>query len=352
MRYYFSFVFLLVISSISAQQAYYNNVNLTLSGMALKAELSSKITVTHNNNLSYNQVKAVLKIIDLDTINTSKVQLVYGFDDTDGNVTTDLTRSKTNFGGGVGQWNREHTYPKSLGTPNLGTSGPGADAHMLRASDVQRNGSRGSKKFIDGSGNSSVVNSNFWYPGDEWKGDVARMMMYMYLRYGNRCLPINVGQGVTVSIDPNMIELFLEWNVEDPVSSIELDRNDYLENTSNTYGQGNRNPFIDNPYLATRIWGGLDAEDTWGLYNVSIQEVDLNLYVSIYPNPSSEFVNIKINENVQLELINIIDIHGKIVQSIANHSKSTVQIKGLKKGMYFAQIVLKEGAIIQKIIIE
>ena len=36
-----------------------------------------------------------------------------------------------------GDWNREHTYAKSLGTPNLGTSGPGADAHHLRPSDVE-----------------------------------------------------------------------------------------------------------------------------------------------------------------------------------------------------------------------
>jgi endonuclease I len=31
-----------------------------------------------------------------------------------------------------------------------------------------------------------LVNSTYWYPGDEWKGDVARMVMYMYVRYGNQ----------------------------------------------------------------------------------------------------------------------------------------------------------------------
>jgi chitodextrinase len=63
-----------------------------------------------------------------------------------------------------------------------------------------------------------------------------------------------------------MIDLFLKWNAEDPVSQIEIDRNTYHENTANMYAQGNRNPFIDNPYLATRIWGGDSAEDRWGIY--------------------------------------------------------------------------------------
>jgi len=352
MKFSFFLSFILLISSLSAQQSYYNNVDLTLSGMALKNELATKITVTHTNNLSYTQIKEVLKIIDLDTVNSSNVLLVYGFDDTDGDVTTDVSRDKNNFGGGVGQWNREHTYPKSLGIPNLGTSGPGADAHMLRASDVQRNASRGSKKFSNGSGNSAVINTNFWYPGDEWKGDIARMMMYMYLRYGNQCLPINVGEGVSVAIDQNMIELFLDWNAEDSVSSIELERNNYLENTSNTYGQGNRNPFIDNPYLATRIWGGVEAQDTWGIYNVSLQEVDLNQYVSLYPNPSSENVTIEINENVQLSVVYVFNSTGQLIESIQEQNDSTIQINGLDKGMYFVQIVLKEGAIVQKLIIE
>ncbi len=52
-----------------------------------------------------------------------------------------------------------------------------------------------------------------------------------------------------------MIDLFLEWNAEDPVSDFERQRNTYHD-SQQTYAQGNRNPFIDNAYLATRIWGG------------------------------------------------------------------------------------------------
>ncbi len=239
---------------------YYNDVNLALSGDALKNELGIKVTNTHVTFLTYTPgVWDALKQTDVDPNNTSKVILIYGYNDTDGNSITDRTRGVDNNGGGSTDWNREHVYPKSLGSPNLGTEGPGADAHHLRPADVQRNSSRGSRKFADGSGNSGPTPQGYWYPGDEFKGDVARMMMYLYIRYDNRCLPTNVGVGSVSPNDSNMLQLFLEWNAEDPVSQLELQRNPLLENI-----QGNRNPFIDNPAFATQIWGGPQAEDRFG----------------------------------------------------------------------------------------
>ena len=146
---------------------------------------------------------------------------------------------------------------------------PGADAHHLRPSDVQYNSQRGNLKFADGDGTSGSV-SGGWYPGDEWKGDIARMMMYMYIRYGNQCQPNNVGIGSNVLILEN-IDLFLDWNVEDPVSDFERQKNTHHDSNQN-YAQGNRNPFIDNAYLATRIWGGDPAEDSWGIYTSNDNE--------------------------------------------------------------------------------
>ncbi|RKF03739.1 putative secreted protein (Por secretion system target) [Tenacibaculum lutimaris] len=254
--------FLLITSlSIFAQiPSYYNDVNLSLSGTALKNELATKIINTHTTNLSYTPgVWDALKQTDLDPNDPSKVLLIYGYSDTDGNYVTDRTRDKNANGGTAGtQWNREHVYAKSLGNPNLGTSGPGADAHHLRSADISFNSQRSSKKFADGSGNAGDVASG-WYPGDEWKGDVARMMMYMYLRYGSQCLPTGVGTGSTMASDANMLTLFIQWNVDDPVSDFEKQRNPILENL-----QGNRNPFIDNPAFATEIWGGPQAEDLFG----------------------------------------------------------------------------------------
>ena len=238
--------------------AYYKNVDFTLTKGDLKDALATTVIGSHTTYLDYTpDVWDVLKQADLDPNDNSKVVLIYGYDDTDASLVNDKTRDKDANGGNTGDWNREHVYPKSLGTPNLQESGPGADAHHLRPSDVTFNSQRGNKLFAAGSGNAGDVSGN-WYPGDEWKGDVARMMMYMYLRYGDRCLPNNVAVGSTVASDSNMVALLLQWNADDPVSDLEIQRNNVVANK-----QGNRNPFIDNPYLATLIWDGSEADNTW-----------------------------------------------------------------------------------------
>jgi endonuclease I len=261
MRILLSFLALcFVYSSFAQVPAYYNNVNLNATGQSLKNNLATKTINSQSQTVSYTPgVWNALRETDLSASNSSKVVLIYGYSDSDGNSSTDRTRSKYSNGGGSTDWNREHVYPKSLGTPSFGNSGPGSDPHQIRASDVSRNASRGNRKFASGSGNSMITAQGNWYPGDEFKGDVARMVLYMYLRYGTRCLPKNVGVGSTVSNDQNMLTLFLDWNAEDPVSSLETQRNDYLENLI-----GNRNPFIDNPAFATQIWGGQQAEDRFG----------------------------------------------------------------------------------------
>jgi endonuclease I len=72
------------------------------------------------------------------------------------------------------------------------------------------------------------------------------MMFYLHIRYQE---DLSTMGGVA---------LFLKWNIEDPVSDFERQRNEVIASA-----QGNRNPFIDNPYLATMIWGGDAAENFW-----------------------------------------------------------------------------------------
>ena len=254
---------LLVCGFLQAQiPAYYSSIDFTQTGNLLKNQLSSLITTTHTNKISYTPgVWNALKVSDLNPNNSNNVLLIYGYNDFNASVIDDRNRDKNSNGGAVGDWNREHCYAKSLGTPALndgGVSDAGEDAHHLRASDVQWNGSRGNRLYADGEGDAGTVGA-FWYPGDEWKGDVARMMMYMYLRYPTQCLATNVGSGPT-TYNADMPDIFIEWNEEDPVSGFEINRNNQIFAI-----QGNRNPFIDNPYLATQIWGGPQAPDSWNL---------------------------------------------------------------------------------------
>ncbi len=316
------------------QQDYYSDTAVFLTGNELLLELRLKLSI-HNENYTYGDFRDTTLITDANSEDSSEVLLIYGFNDTDGDCTTDRTRANNLFGGDTCEFNREHTFPRSLANPPMGeannaNNGIVADPHNLRPSDVQRNGNRGSKKFADGSGNSGDVGSGNWYPGDEWKGDVARIIMYMYVRYGEQCLPSLVAEG-ELQEGTDMLQVLLQWNVDDPVSAEEIQRNDPLEQE-----YGSRNPFIDNPILATNIWGGPAAEDFWGVLSINSVEATTT---TLYPNPADTFVTINSTRNYNQ--INIYDILGKKINSYqltseSNHS--TIDVSSLQSGLYMIEI--------------
>lgn len=333
---------------------YYNGFNWSQTGMTLKTSLANKISITHTRTLTYSQAESALRYTDLDPTDAtnSNVLLVYGYsnnlctyvDESDFGTSADGTyhrRRNKNAdvsGPSMCAWNREHIFAQALGNPDLGQVGPGADAQMLRTCDVQFNSDRGNKLYTAGTGNAGSVGS-YWYPGDEWKGDAARIIMYMYLRYGSQCLPTFVATGSTVGTDSNMPNLLLQWNAEDPVSAYEDQRNTYLGTTSNTYGQGNRNPFIDNPYLATVIWGGPVAQNRWPSIFLSTESFDALANVSVYPNPSNDH-RINISSEVELDEIQLININGQVVQYIKspNRVQEVYTIENLPQGFYFVKL--------------
>lgn len=346
----FTFLSIVVFGQIPA---YYSGVNLTLTGQALKNELANKITVTHTNLLDYSDVWATLQQTDLDPTNSANVLLLYGYDDLDGDVINDRTRNKNTYGGTNGEWNREHTYAQSLATPSMTTSSPnaGTDAHHLRSSDVQMNGNRGNRLFAAGSGNAGNAGVN-WYPGDEWKGDVARMMMYMYLRYDSQCLPNNVGVGTAVPTDLSMIALFLQWNADDTVSVYETNRNNLLQGI-----QGNRNPFIDNPYLATIIWSGPIAQDKWNM-TTSIRQLtdELENYFTVYPNPTNEKVFVKFNENHTSsinEQLYVYSVTGKLINQYFSNDIRNNQLEiSLPQGFYVLKFKDNDIIFTKKVVVQ
>ncbi|MEM0542386.1 endonuclease [Flavobacterium sp. j3] len=349
--------FLLTCSIIFSQAGapaspYYNGFNWTQTGTNLRNALAQTTINRHTNFLSYTpDVWNALKIVDLDPTNSNNVLLVYGWENgSDADVTNDRSRNKEFNSGADGNWNREHIFAQSLGVPDLGQFGPGADAHMLRACDVQRNSNRGNRLFAAGSGNSGPVGAN-WYPGDEWKGDVARIIMYMYLHYGIQCLPTYVATGTTNANDPSMVNLLLQWNAEDPVSQYEDNRNTYLGNPFNALGQGNRNPFIDNPYLATLIWGGPMAQNRWPTVFLDNPTFDFENTISIYPNPAKDIITIQSNSAV--EEIDIITINGQLVQQIKKpiFDNNTYSISNLPKGFYFLRFTSDNASATKKVII-
>ncbi|PRS81130.1 MULTISPECIES: endonuclease I family protein [unclassified Bacillus (in: firmicutes)] len=232
-------------AATSQIDSYYQTAN-GKSGPALKKALHD--IIDDHKQLSYSQVWDALKKTDEDPKNPSNVLLLY----------SGVSRSKQANGGNVGQWNREHVWAKSHG--NFGTSqGPGTDLHHLRATDVQTNSTRGNLDFDLGGNEYKGAPGNFYdsdsfEPHSRVKGDVARMLFYMAVRYegDDRFPDLELNDKVNNGSAPlhGKMSVLLKWHKQDPVDQIERNRNEIIYETY----QNNRNPFIDHPEWASAIW--------------------------------------------------------------------------------------------------
>ncbi|MES9764076.1 endonuclease [Priestia megaterium] len=216
-------------------------------GNTLKTELHN--IIDHHTELSYSAVWEALKKTDEDSANVNNVILLY----------TGRSQAKSTNGGGVDDWNREHVWAKSHG--DFGTAmGPGTDLHHLRPTDVSVNSTRGNLDFDNGGTEHSEALGNYfdsdsWEPRDEVKGDVARMLFYMAVRYEGDVSDepdLELNNTVNNGTAPyhGKLSVLLQWNAQDPVDDRERRRNDIIYSDY----QHNRNPFIDHPEWVNEIW--------------------------------------------------------------------------------------------------
>lgn len=210
------------------------------SSSVLKQSLKTLMTSTHTYTSSYNDCHYKADQTDCENEN-GKVVLLY----------TNYSATMNQWNG----WNREHVWPQSLGGGN--TSGGGADLHHIRPSDAGVNSSRGNKRYGNVTNGTKKYgtnpatgclggeyNSTYFEPLDNVKGDVARICLYVYVRWGSAWGADSITE-VFQSVD-----VLLEWCKLDPVDEWEMGRNDVIESI-----QGNRNVFIDYPEYAWLLFG-------------------------------------------------------------------------------------------------
>lgn len=231
-------------ASITGFDDYYEQVSFEMTAEQLRQTLN--LIIKGHYTFAYSTLNEHLSYTDQSVENPDYIYLTY---------------SGTNFESH--NWNKEHVWPQSRG--GFGTrQGIGTDMHHLRPTITSLNSERGNYYFDEGGVLTTAYPDYRNYvdktiptfePRDEDKGDIARMLFYMDVRY----------EGDDGFIDLELVEFpptsspwgnqmgnirtLLKWHLEDPVSDQEIQRNNRIFEL-----QGNRNPFIDIPEFAFIVY--------------------------------------------------------------------------------------------------
>ncbi len=338
-------------------QGYYDQAN-NLSSDELKEALhqiiSNHVIFPYTSNST--DTWDILQESDQDPNENNNMILVYtgrsqekGYRDGSGNY----SQYENGNGTQSNSWNREHIWPKSHGFPDEDDNAY-TDVHNLKPCDRSVNSSRGTKDFDFGGNQHSeasdcLTDSDSWEPPDYVKGDIARILFYMVVRYDpgvdheNNTFDLELVNYTTPNnTEPILGKLssLLDWHLSDPVDDFEINRNEII------FGfQQNRNPFIDHPNLVNYLWG-----DNVGLVwndNLTVPENEI-IKTIIYPNPSSGIINF--SSDMEDEIIEIFNLNGQIILNKIIDSSNSVELD-LPSGIYFLRSNTKSGIYNSKLII-
>jgi endonuclease I len=296
---------------------YYDSAN-GLTGEALKTALHN--IIKNHTEYPYSQTDELLMETDEDPDNSDNVILLY----------KGTSQAKSTFGGNPDDWNREHVWAKSHG--DFGDVPPcGTDLHHMKPEDASVNADRGNKDFDNGGvqhpeATGCYWDDDSWEPRDEVKGDVARMIFYMSVRYeGDNGEPdLEVVDWVNSAPEPEhgKFSALYQWHQDDPPDAFEINRNNVIYSY-----QDNRNPFIDHPEYLILIYDPTNAVND--RYYGSL---------SVYPNPASEYVCVSLPVQCEEEgILSVTNVIGQLIETrIITHSASSqhLDISSLPNGLH------------------
>ena len=248
-------------------------------------------------------------------------------------------------------YNREHSFPKSWFGGEVYPMY--SDLFHLYPTDGWVNNKRANYPF-------GTVASPTWtstngsklgpcsYPGytkdvfepiSAYKGDFARTFFYMATRYYGEDSGWPGSDMVTGS-QPKAwaAKMLLEWNLADPVSQKEIDRNNAVYAI-----QGNRNPFIDNSVYASLIWGSQTGTE-------QIYEKEV---LKIWPNPADDFITVDVPDRLSDNYsIRIINAYGKIIlDKQVSGSPLTLDASFISAGYYIITVTSDIGILSSPLIV-
>lgn len=313
---------------------YYQGIDESLTGEDLIVALST-LTSTGFVNQSYSSLPNIYQYSDLSMSQNNKMVMVY-------------TGTEVSFSAGSmpSNANKEHVWPASWygnGSRTESAGSPGADAHNVWPSATDLNSKRGSCAFDEldftssykcyefgrtdwsygsaGDNDSYVWSTAFnysngqandaMYPARGHRGAIARILMYVATRYrNNTTYPVMLhDQAVTLNTGRiGKLSTLLKWHFIEPPTEWEIRRNNEVA----TRWHHNRNPFVDHPEFASRIYYHLpepgastptaavkNVIDTYGELEqgITLDKSSISLFkgdlskINVVNNPNSESIN-------------------------------------------------------------
>lgn len=327
------------------------------SGLDLQNGLSILMANTQTSITSYGDLKTKLSSTDSDLMDENSMVTLYTRDIIDGTWNESL-------------WNREHVWCKNHSnglytTINDSARNAGSDIHHVRPALMLVNSTRSNVPYgivdktnatqISDTGN--YFGGNVFEPSDEIKGDIARILMYVYVRYS---ASLDASKDVVIDkrgelkitdivstpsgTEEDAWKLLLNWNTLDPVNYLEMNRNKEGQKL-----QGNRNVFIDHPEFANMCFDttyeGLGAlKDLSNIYD----EVSLN-YIGI----NKKNVTLAIGNTFEIKTKCFPTLNHNLIMNSSNPSIASIEeniITAHEPGM--TNIIISDGTITNKIKVE
>lgn len=264
-------------------------------------------------------------------------------------------------------YNREHLVPQAY-FDHFQTNPMKNDPNFVIPTDGKVNGVRDNfpfgvvnvASFTSGNGSKLGSNLNSGYstgysstvfePINEFKGDIARCVLYFGTRYEDLMDDFYTGatvqskdmfDGSTDKVySTTFLNILLKWHLQDPVSAKEIARNNAV-----FAFQNNRNPYIDHPEYLCQIYPTQCAA-------LSSESFLADNAVRIYPNPTNTN-EVEIFTTESITKLSLVNINGQIIKNIENPSfnQNTYKLNNLPQGFYFLQISAENGSLTKKIIV-
>ena len=231
---------------------YYSSISSSLTGENLKSALVSLNKSKRKKTIGYDGLRNFYAKSDRDWTGNDDGKIVGFYDNS--LIGPSWDSGKT--------WNREHVWPNSRGGGEKGGSSTSPtvdqDAHMPRPTSIKVNSSRGNQAYAE---------SGAYDPASEgienYRGIAARIIFYCAIADTQ----LSIVDSTSLSnVTMGKLSDLLKWNLEYLPSTsetaalelrVEQNRNQVIQNDSS--GQGNRNPFIDHPEYACKIWGDTNS---------------------------------------------------------------------------------------------